>query len=87
MLHTSLKVIHQTDRFTVTKFEATAGSATFPAVVIERLDNRHTVSVKVFSGPTAESFLKDWRDTIAQSVNTRPVAKPFAVDDFLCFFF
>lgn len=87
MLHTSLRVIHQTDRFTVTKFEAAAGQSTAAVVVVEQLDNRNTVCIKSFAGDSATMFLDMWRATISQSVNTRPVAKPFAVDEFLLTFF
>lgn len=82
MLHTSLRVIHQTDRFTVTKFGWGA------VYVVEKLSaSGMTTEVRAFDGLAAHKFEQDWSATIARSTNTRPIAEPFAVDNFLASLF
>jgi len=87
MLHTSLRIIHSTDRYTVTRFRAAAGHVTADTFVLERLSQGTTVGVVALSDRAADAFSQAWHDAIAASVNTRPIAKPFEVDRLLSTFF
>lgn len=78
MLYTSMRVIHQTDRFIVSKY---AGGLVY---IIEKLSpNGFVVGVLALQGLEAPRFEGRWKAKIEQSVNTRPLAKPFAVDDMI----
>jgi len=81
MFRTSFRVIHQTGNFIVSKFETTNGALAF---VIESLDaNGFPSDMRVLRHTQASTFEAGWRATIASSVNTRPIAKPFAVDEWI----
>ena len=82
MLHTSLRVIHQTDRFTVTKF--TDGVSV--ALVIEALDRKthDTIAVRAFSHDAATIALAN----MAQNAKaTFEPGREFTTDDILQSYF
>lgn len=81
MLHTSLRIIHQTDEFTITRFRSGKGRDVF---VIEHLDDEaKVIDVTSLSGEAAALFLSRWSAVIGRSANTRPLKEPLAVDAFL----
>jgi hypothetical protein len=86
MLYTSLRVIHQTDRFTVTKFGKPGGAL---AVVIEELDPRshETVGALAFGGLDALSVLDEMGKVIRREAESFAPTKPFGVDELLSRYF
>lgn len=82
MLHTSLAVIHQTPRFTVTQFCCVDKGG--KVIVIERLNGAgETTNLRTLIGAEATKFKHGYREAVDISLNTRPIAKPFATDDFI----
>jgi len=66
-------VVHQTDRYTVTKFGR-------EAIVLEKVQGGKVVGVRPFAGLDWREIERGWTKAIAEQVDTRPIKEPFAVD-------